>query len=179
MHIAQYTFSTTINCSLIDAIVENNCDSYNPDITMRAWPVARSIFDAPLERSERADNRLDNPDMEFISKAKQQCKATKTKDEEQRKFKLLNEGNKELGRQLALLSEKGASSWISTLPLKECGFVLSKQQFQDAIRIKYNIPLDGISQECACGKTNSIDHSLICKLGEYVALRHNHLRDTL
>ena len=30
--------------------------------TMRAWPVARSIFDAPLgcERSERADNRLDN-----------------------------------------------------------------------------------------------------------------------
>ena len=30
-------------------------------ITMRAWPVARSIFDAPLgERSERADNRLDD-----------------------------------------------------------------------------------------------------------------------
>ena len=32
--------------------------------TMRAWPVARSIFDAPLraslcERSERADNKLD------------------------------------------------------------------------------------------------------------------------
>ena len=28
---------------------------------MRAWPVARSIFDAPLgERSERADNKLDN-----------------------------------------------------------------------------------------------------------------------
>ena len=39
--------------------------------TMRAWPVARSIFDAPLcslmlpyaplcERSERGDNKLDN-----------------------------------------------------------------------------------------------------------------------
>ena len=31
-------------------------------LTMRAWPVARSIFDAPLgacERSERADNKLD------------------------------------------------------------------------------------------------------------------------
>ena len=29
---------------------------------MRAWPVARSIFDAPLcERSERADNKLDKP----------------------------------------------------------------------------------------------------------------------
>ena len=30
----------------------------NPaEFTMRAWPVARSIFDA--ERSERADNKLD------------------------------------------------------------------------------------------------------------------------
>ena len=30
-------------------------------VTMRAWPVARSIFDAPLcERSEQADNKLDN-----------------------------------------------------------------------------------------------------------------------
>ena len=29
-------------------------------VTMRAWPVARSIFDAPLEeRSERGDNKLD------------------------------------------------------------------------------------------------------------------------
>ena len=145
---SEYTFSTTINRSLIDAIVENSCDTYNPNT-------------------------------ESISKAKQQCKAIKIKNEEQRKFKLLSEGNKELGRQIALLSEKGASSWISTLPLKECGFVLSKQQFQDAIRIRYNIPLDGISQECACGKTNSIDHSLICKLGGYVSLRHNHLRDTL
>ena len=34
-------------------------------LAMRSWPVARSIFDAPLggrlcERSERADNKLDN-----------------------------------------------------------------------------------------------------------------------
>ena len=103
---------------------------------------------------------------------------TKIKDEEPRKFKPLSEGNKELGRQIALLSEKGAPSWISTLLLKECGFVLSKQQFQDAIRIRYNIPLDRISQECACGKTISIDHLLICMLmlGGYVSL---HLRDTL
>ena len=139
---SEYTFSTTINCnrSLIDAILENNCDT-------------------------------NNPDMESISKAKQQCKDTKIKDEEPRKFKPLSEGNKELGRQIALLSEKGAPSWISTLSLKECGFALSKQQFQDAIRIRYNIP-----QECACRKTISIDHLLICKLGGYVSL---HLRDTL
>ena len=30
-------------------------------LTMRAWPVARSIFDAPLrEKSKQADNKLNN-----------------------------------------------------------------------------------------------------------------------
>ena len=50
---------------------------------MRAWPVARSIFDAPLcERSERADNRLDNifvaerlPDAVWPTAAKRQPRA--------------------------------------------------------------------------------------------------------
>ena len=63
---SEYTFSTTINRSLIDAIVENSWDTYNPNT-------------------------------ESISKAKQQCKATKIKNEEQRKFKLLSEGNKDEG----------------------------------------------------------------------------------
>ena len=57
--------------------------------------------------------------------------------------------------------------------------MLSKQQFQDGLRLRYNIPLEGVSLECACGKPNSIDHALICKLGGYTHLRHNHLRDTL
>ena len=99
--------------------------------------------------------------------------------EEDRKFHLLSTCSTSLKRQITLLSEKGASAWLSTLPLKNCGFVLSKQQFQDGLRLRYNIPLEGVSLECACGKPNSIDHALICKLGGYTHLRHNHLRDTL
>ena len=40
----------------------NNNMKFDAIVTMRAWPVARSIFDAPLlcERSERADDKLDN-----------------------------------------------------------------------------------------------------------------------
>ena len=30
---------------------------------------------------------------------------------------------------------------------------------------------------CECGQKNSIDHTLICKKGGYVAMRHNNLRD--
>ena len=62
-----------------------------------------------------------------LKKAKKTYKAAKSKAEEDKKFNLLSNCSKELGRQIALGSEKGASSWISTLPLKECGFTLSKQ----------------------------------------------------
>ena len=124
---------------------------------------------------ENIDIRF-HPDTDAINKAKRECKAAKKKAEEDKKFSLLSNCSKELGRQIALGSEKGASSWISTLPLKECGFTLSKQQFQDAIRIRYNIPLEGISSECACGKSNSIDHALTCKLGGYISpVSYTHL----
>ncbi|KAL5261580.1 hypothetical protein ACHWQZ_G007326 [Mnemiopsis leidyi] len=145
---SEYRFSTIINRDLVEAILENKCEEFNPD-------------------------------SQSILKAKKECKAMKTKMEEDRKFHLLNTSSASLRRQIALLSEKGASSWLSTLPLKNCGFVLSKQQFQDGLRLRYNIPLEGVSLECACGKSNSIDHALICKLGGYTHLRHNHLRDTL
>jgi len=36
----------------------------------------------------------------------------------------------------------------------------------------------GIPTHSACGKTNSVDHSLICKLGGYTSLRHNSVRDS-
>ena len=31
---------------------------------------------------------------------------------------------------------------------------------------------------CACGETNSVDHSLIRKLGGYTSMRHNLVRDS-
>ena len=83
-------------------------------------------------------------------------------------------------RQLELLSEKGASSWLTSLPLKEYGFLLNKQEFHDAIALRYNLTLSNLNspKECVCGATNSINHCLICKRGGYVILRHNTLRDT-
>ena len=137
--------------------------------------INRELVNAILEN--RDDEFI--PDSQSTLKAKKDCKAEKTKMDEDRKFQLLSTSSTSLRRQIALLSEKGASAWLSTLPLKNCGFVLSKQQFHDGLRLRYNIPLDGVSIDCACGKPNSIDHALICKLGGYTHLRHNHLRDTL
>ena len=34
-------------------------------------------------------------------------------------------------------TEKGASSWLAVLPLKNLGYSLNKQEFQDAVRFRY------------------------------------------
>ena len=44
--------------------------------------------------------------------------------------------------------------------------------------MRYGWTVKDIPNFCACGKENSIDHTLICKKGGYVSLRHNSLRDT-
>ena len=75
------------------------------------------------------------------------------------------------------ISTRGASGWLTALPLKEHGLVLNKQQFRDALFLRYNIPLENISSTCACGQSNTIEHSLSCALGGYVYMRHNNLRN--
>ena len=43
-----------------------------------------------------------------------------------------------LKRHAVLASEKGASSWLSVLPIAEHGFYLHKGEFRDALRLRYN-----------------------------------------
>ena len=73
--------------------------------------------------------------------------------------------------------EKGASSWLSSLPIKKLGYVLNKQEFRDAVCLRYGWEVKGIPKICACGKQNSTDHSLVCKLGGFVIMRHDAVRD--
>ena len=75
-------------------------------------------------------------------------------------------------------AEKGASSWLAVLPLKNLGYSLNKREFQDAIRLRYGWSIPDMPKHCGCGKRNSVDHSLNCHLGGYIHLRHNKIRDT-
>ncbi len=83
-------------------------------------------------------------------------------------------------RQLELLSEKGESCWLTSLPLKEYGFLLNKQEFQDALALRYNLNLNTLDRPklCICGQVNNVNHCLTCKLGGYVSLRHDSLKKT-
>ena len=82
-----------------------------------------------------------------------------------------------LKRCIGLNKDKGAGSWLTALPLKDHGFCLNKQEFRDAVSLRYGWRISDTPQFCGCGKKNDINHTLICAKGGYVSMRHNALRD--
>ena len=76
-----------------------------------------------------------------------------------------------------LATVRGASSWLTTLPLSEHGFTLHRSAFQDALALRYGwSPLRPPSL-CACGTSFSVEHALSCPKGGLPSLRHNEIRD--
>jgi len=54
---------------------------------------------------------------------------------------------------------------------------MDKQSFWDLINIRYGHQLTRLPNECVCGSKFDLDHSLSCKKGGFVTLRHNSIRD--
>ena len=82
-------------------------------------------------------------------------------------------------RSLLAAKEKGASSWLTCLPLQKLGYVLNKQEFRDCMALRYNWAVPDMPRVCGCGKPSNIDHLLSCHLGGYTNMRHNRLRDLI
>ena len=70
---------------------------------------------------------------------------------------------------LDLTAEKGTSVWLTVLPLRDMGFNLNKREFRDAMKLRYDWPVDDTRSTCVCGVVFTVDHAMICK-------RHNELR---
>ena len=82
-----------------------------------------------------------------------------------------------LQRSIDLAQEKGASSWLTSLPIAEFGFTLHKGAFHNALALRYNWqPLQAPST-CECGAKFSVEHALSCPKGGFPSLRHNEIRD--
>lgn len=74
--------------------------------------------------------------------------------------------------QVSIISQDGASSWLSTLPLKAYDFVLHKRAFLDAVALRYGWSPDGVPTRCKCGKAFSVVHALNCLKDGFPTLRH-------
>ena len=57
---------------------------------------------------------------------------------------------------------KGASSWLTSLPLKDEGYVLNKREFFDSLYMRYNWDLKRLPTNCACSQKFTMDHALQC-----------------
>ena len=113
-----------------------------------------AIYDQ--HQSLRIDHERQDDIMSEIKKMKNQ------------KFKELqelikNESSDSTVKIIELASEKGASCWLTSLPLKNYGFRLNKQEFQDAICLRYNFNIKDTARTCVWGEDYSINHCLTCK----------------
>ena len=82
-------------------------------------------------------------------------------------------------RALETAQERGASSWLTALPLVAHGFSLTKGEFRDAICLRYGWELARLPSTCTCGSPFNVDHGLSCTRGGYVYSRHNEVRDLI
>ena len=80
-------------------------------------------------------------------------------------------------RNLDLALEKGSGAWLTALPVQAWGYTLNKQEFRDSVCLRYGWSIPNTPSFCQCGQKNSIDHTLSCKKGGYVVMRHNKVRD--
>ena len=76
-----------------------------------------------------------------------------------------------------MASEKGASIWLTSLPLEEFGFSLHKRAFADAIALRYGWTPPNLPTRCGCGVSFSVEHTLSCPKGGFPTIRHNQLKN--
>ena len=70
-----------------------------------------------------------------------------------------------LQRAMSLAQEKGASSWLTTLPIKEFGFALHKSAFRDALALRYGWQALNVPTTCPCAELLHRSCPIMCKRG--------------
>ena len=80
-------------------------------------------------------------------------------------------------RAVEFIKEKGISSWLSVILLKEMNFTLNKREFRDAIKLRYGWEFNNMPTVCVCGNLFDADHDMVCMGGGFIIQRHNEIRD--
>ena len=68
-------------------------------------------------------------------------------------------------------------AWLTVLPLQDQGFHLNKQEFWDALHLRYGWKLINTPSHCVYGSPFSPDHAMICRHGGLTFVCHNEIRD--
>lgn len=76
-----------------------------------------------------------------------------------------------------LSQEKGASIWLTALPIDEHSFAFHRATFRDSLSLRYDWPLQNSPSHSKCRQPFSVEHALTCKTWGFPAVRHNEARD--
>ena len=72
----------------------------------------------------------------------------------------------------------GNSCWLTAKVSEKDNFVLSKNEFQDSMALRYGLPLTNLPVKCeGCGEDFHVQPDLICEKGGLITQRHNEIRD--
>ena len=70
--------------------------------------------------------------------------------------KILGEADEKMRRHLELLQAKGTSTWLTSLPSKQQGMYFNREEFKDAIHLRYGWGIKDLPRLCECRKTAMI-----------------------
>ena len=139
------------------------------------YSVSRKVTTLLVEQIQEQIHEL--PDDSGVHELKQMARKEKNDTLNVMAKSVIDSAPPKMKRMIELASEKGASSWLTVVPVSEMDLNLNKREFRDALNLRYDWPFKDNPTRCACGDLFNIDHAMICKKGGFIIQRHNELRD--
>ena len=116
-------------------------------------------------------------DLNRIKEIKKQISRERENGQRIALARIMSDLSYERKRKILAAQETGASNWLTSLPIRAKGFCLNKQEFIDAISLRYDWPIERLPNNCVCGASNNVNHAMTCKKGGFVCFRHDEVRD--
>ena len=140
----------------------------NPVAVAQDQHASSQLISAPLvERVLRQEHQLADCQIAQRDIKAKVCLDKRVKLKEDAR-KLQSQLPASLQRSMELSWEKGASTWLTALPIDEHGFALHKSAFRDALSLRYDWPFQNSPSHCSCSHHFSVEHALSCKTGGFL-----------
>ena len=81
---------------------------------------------------------------------KKNIKKEKTEAENTNVSRIRQNMSKDQIRANDILQQPGCNNWLNIIPVEEFNYNLNKQQFLDAVRLRYQLPIPNLLTRCPC-----------------------------
>ena len=136
------------------------------------------VYQAPLVNLIVSQSKTSPPETRSIQiDAKNHSHNRRREQEKTAADELANNLTPNLKRAMKVSSEKGASTWLTTLPIADHGYSLHKGAFRDALCLRYGWHPEQLPSRCVCDQKFTVEHALSCLRGGFPSIRRNEIRD--